>query len=233
MWFLSTCAALRTRTRTVNAVFSTFVLRAYDFIEFADAMPPLTSPFRVNTRRAKYHTISFPPFPPGRLGSTLHSHLKMGRHGASRSNSLSPFPFPSLILPFLPCCLADLFERRFRDTWRASERASLGRRDSLGLAHMVSTGEYSGEGARESFSRAAFPKFKLKHRPLLFCSFCLWMGRKGGWSGGRGLDRPTETGRGGRPLPYYTRERERERERGLLAFHILNISVWTTACTVV
>ena len=111
MWFLSTCAALRTRTRTVNAVFSTFVLRAYDFIEFADAMPPLTSPFRVNTRRAKYHTISFPPFPPGRLGSTLHSHLKMGRHGASRSNSLSPFPFPSFpCLAALPISLNDASE---------------------------------------------------------------------------------------------------------------------------
>ena len=170
-------------------------------------MPPLTSPFRVNTRRAKYHTISFPPFPPGRLGSTLHSHLKMGRHGASRSNSLSPFPFPSFpCLAALPISLNDASET-------LGERAS-------GLPSVVGT--RSGwriwsaqesiaerERERESFSRAAFPKFKLKHRPLLFCSFCLWMGRKGGWSGGRGLDRPTETGRGGRPLPYYTRERER------------------------
>ena len=93
---------------------------------------------------------------------------------------------------------------------------------------MVSTAFVEAErggGESGSFSRASLPKFKLKHRLLQFYIVsAVGRGgreegrREGGWSGGPvgPIDRPRLVGRGGRPLPYYTRG------GALLAFHILN-----------
>ena len=119
---------------------------------------------------------------------------------SSRSNS------PSLRLPCRPSCspisLNDASETRgrTRSGWRIW---------SAQHSNTEAEREREREGESGSFSRAALPKFKLKHRLLQFYIVsAVGRGgregrREGGWSGGP--DRPTETGRGGRPLPYYTR----------------------------